>query len=162
MQNVKQGFFKYFLIMVVILVLDQSSKAYLIDYFQSNNNKKYISLMFFLDLTPIWNQGISFGAFKNYQYANMLFIFINLFIMVYFVIKFFKQTLSSPIKISIILVLSGGIGNVLDRIFRGAVFDFIWFNFYKISFPVFNFADMSISFGAIIFFYYLIRFKKIF
>ena len=49
---------------------------------------------------------------------------------------------------SLCLVVSGGLGNLIDRIFRdGNVIDFLQFDFYK-SFPIFNFADCCIVVGA--------------
>ena len=50
--------------------------------------------------------------------------------------------------ISLILVLVGGFGNLIDRIFRGHVIDFININLF--NFPVFNMADIYITVGAII------------
>jgi signal peptidase II len=51
------------------------------------------------------------------------------------------------------LIISGAIGNLVDRIIRGAVFDFIYFNYQEFSFPAFNLADSFISIGAALFIY---------
>lgn len=57
---------------------------------------------------------------------------------------------------SLILVLSGGVGNMIDRIFRdGEVIDFLHFAFFK-SFPVFNIADIAIVIGAGLLMFYFI------
>ena len=57
--------------------------------------------------------------------------------------------------ISFILIMSGAIGNLIDRVFFGYVTDFIYFHF----FPAFNIADMAVSVGAVLLAYCLL-FKK--
>ncbi|MBR2180954.1 MAG: signal peptidase II, partial [Oscillospiraceae bacterium] len=54
------------------------------------------------------------------------------------------------------LILSGGIGNLIDRILRGKVVDM--FDFELINFPVFNVADICVTVGAVLFFIYAIFF----
>ena len=64
-----------------------------------------------------------------------------------------KKNLNYKTTIFISMMIAGGISNVIDRIFRGAVFDFI-----KIGdFPVFNIADSIIVIGWILFVIDLIR-----
>ena len=53
--------------------------------------------------------------------------------------------------LSLLLILSGGIGNLLDRTFRGYVVDFIHLYYENYSFYVFNFADTYITIGVIIY-----------
>jgi signal peptidase II len=50
-------------------------------------------------------------------------------------------------------IIGGAIGNVIDRVFRGAVFDFIYFHYQDYGFPIFNLADSFISLGVIILIY---------
>ncbi len=56
------------------------------------------------------------------------------------------------------LILAGGIGNLIDRVFRGYVVDFIYVRL--INFPVFNFADCCVVVGAIVLFAYLLFFCR--
>ena len=48
-------------------------------------------------------------------------------------------------------IISGAIGNLIDRVSRGAVFDFIFVHYHSFAFPVFNIADSNITIGAVIF-----------
>ena len=57
--------------------------------------------------------------------------------------------------IPLVLVFSGGIGNMIDRVSKGYVVDFIQFDFFK-SFPVFNVADSYVTVGGIMIFVYLL------
>ncbi len=151
-------FSKYLLLIFGIVILDQLTKGFLINYFQQSHSKQLININPVLDLVPVWNHGIGLGLFNSYRYANMIFIFINVIIMLcFFFIFFFNTNSSIYIKLVISFILGGGIGNILDRVFRGAVFDFIWFNYYSFSFPVFNLADASVSFGGIILSVFIVK-----
>lgn len=52
------------------------------------------------------------------------------------------------------LILAGALGNIIDRIFRGAVVDML--DFELINFPVFNVADIAVTIGAVLFFIYIL------
>ena len=53
------------------------------------------------------------------------------------------------------MLVAGTVGNLFDRIFFGYVRDFLMFDFWK-SFPVFNFADVLLCIGVVLFAIYLI------
>lgn len=56
------------------------------------------------------------------------------------------------------LILAGALGNLIDRVFRGAVVDM--FDFELINFPVFNVADIAVTIGAVLFFVYVLFFYE--
>jgi signal peptidase II len=58
------------------------------------------------------------------------------------------------------MIISGALGNMVDRLFRGYVIDF--FDFRLIHFAIFNVADSLISVGAVIFCYYMLFDKELF
>ena len=82
---------------------------------------------------------------------------ITLAVMVMCVIIFIKYGKKSRLMLwALTLVLSGGIGNMIDRVFRGgSVVDFLHFEFFP-SFPVFNIADCAIVLGAVLLALYFI------
>lgn len=124
---------------ICIILLDQITKAILI-------GKNTTVIPNVLNFTYTENTGVAFGIGSN----NLLFIIIVNIIVLGMIIKFIKEReeqVNFSILISLILILSGGIGNLIDRIVRGYVIDFIDVNLF--NFPNFNIADISISIGII-------------
>jgi len=60
-----------------------------------------------------------------------------------------RQVINKYIYTSLILIIAGGIGNIIDRVTRGYVIDYIDVN-KLITYPVFNFADMLIVIGSVL------------
>ncbi len=104
------------------------------------------------------NSGAAFGIFAG---KTWFLITITCIIMVICVCMLVRKTFQSKWMFwSLMLVLSGGIGNLIDRIFRGGnVIDFLEFGF--IDFPVFNVADCAVCVGAfMIVVYFVMDFVK--
>ena len=143
---------RYSLNLLILVLLDQLSKTYLISYLKTKPHF-ILEILPFLDFVYVWNYGISFGLFKQYyQYSNYVLLFLNSFIVIYLI----NMLIKSESKLSIYglnLIIGGAIGNLIDRIIRGAVFDFIYFNHQEFAFPAFNIADSFISIGAVLFIY---------
>ena len=70
----------------------------------------------------------------------------------------YKSEESSINRLSLILIIAGALGNIIDRLPDGVVTDFLFFHIGNASFFIFNFADAFISIGAALFF--LTEFKK--
>ena len=138
-----KNIFKIILIIgFVLIVLDQTSKI-VINNFMENDIK--IIPNDILTITKVENEGIAFGLNKQ-NIGNIALSVIVLAVIFNYIISQ-KDRMKKSIIIFLSFIISGGISNVLDRIFKGAVFDFI-----KIGeFPVFNFADMFIVCGWILF-----------
>ena len=149
----------YFIVILAFIILDQASKSFLIAYLKTKPG--YVLEIFpILDFVYAWNYGISFGLFREYyQYSNTAFLILNSLIVVYLIFLLVK-THSCLSIYGLTLIVSGALGNLIDRVFRGAVFDFIYFNYQEFSFPAFNLADSFITIGAAIFIYdYLFKNK---
>lgn len=123
---------------ILLVIIDQLTKLYIYNAKPSFN---IIGNFFRVQYTQ--NTGTIFGLFEN---SNLIFIFLA--ITLCFIIAFYmkknvpKKSLQEK---GFLLILSGGIGNLLDRIFRGFVVDFISIKWIGI----FNFADMYIVIGVI-------------
>lgn len=103
-------------------------------------------------ITYIHNTGGAWGMLSG---KTWLLVVITALIMIFCGIILIKTWRKNALLFwSLSLVLSGGIGNMIDRIFRnGNVIDFLQFDFYK-SFPIFNIADCAIVIGAVLLFIY--------
>lgn len=129
---------------VVVLAADQFTK-----FFVSNNfemAKSYEFLPGLLDITYIHNDGAAWGMLGGYTW---LLLSISIVVMLAGIALLLKWGLRDKILFwSAVLILSGGVGNMIDRIFRdGNVIDFLHFEFWP-TFPVFNIADCAIVIGA--------------
>jgi len=139
---------KIFVIVIMIfilVVLDQLIKYYIIT---SIYNSSIVVINGFLNLTYVENTGGAFGIGSN---SIVIFILISI-IVIGVLIKLLlskKEELNKSIIASFSLIISGGIGNLIDRFFRGFVIDYIDIS-PIIKYPVFNFADICIVIGIII------------
>lgn len=75
-------------------------------------------------------------------------------ILLIFLIRKYKG-INTPIKVFLVMLISGGVSNLIDRIFRGHVVDYIDINDI-FTYPVFNIADISVVIGAILLMGYII------
>jgi signal peptidase II len=143
----------YYLFLIFLLVgADQTSKTLLISHLKTEPGSLK-EIFPFLDFVYAWNYGISFGLFREYhQYSNYVFLAFNSFIIIYLSYIFYNSN-NIFFQIGLAFIIGGALGNLLDRIFRGAVFDFLYFHYHELSFPAFNLADSFITIGACCFIY---------
>ena len=140
------------IISVLILVfIDQISKYWILSFLKLGES---LNLLPFLDLTLIFNSGIAFGLLDNLgNLGSWLLYLLVTSIIIYFTYLTLKAE-SKRESLIMILILSGGLGNVIDRTIYGYVVDFVHFNFNDYSFYVFNFADSLITIGAILYIWF--------
>lgn len=93
-----------------------------------------------------------------YGQNKQIIIIIANIIIIYLLLKFLIKNynkLIDIVKLFIVMIISGGVSNLMDRIFRGYVVDYIDIN-QIIKYPVFNIADMSIVIGMALLIGYII------
>ena len=135
------------LLVFSIFLIDRLSKIYVIFL----DNKFFGSEIFsskFLNISLIWNEGIAFGllSFNEKIFYNLL----TFIILVIILIIFFMALKSYGFKkYSFLMILGGALGNIYDRIFYGAVPDFIDFHIGNFHWFIFNVADIFITLGVI-------------
>ena len=156
----KTKIFYSFAPILLLAIIDQISKNLLISYFDSQIDIT-IEILPILDFVYAWNYGISFGLFSKYSnYSNIIFLALNSIIVIY-LYKLMLKAKTNLSSFAFMLVIAGAIGNIIDRIIYGAVFDFIYFHYNDLAFPAFNAADSFISIGAGLLIYdYLFRKEK--
>ncbi len=103
-----------------------------------------------LDLTMLWNRGMSYGLFQSEGIGRWILAAIMLAIAVGFFVWLLRAE-GRWLRLALALVIGGAFGNLIDRVRFGAVVDFIDAN--GLYFPwVFNVADAAISVGAVLLF----------
>lgn len=145
---------KWALSALLIIILDQVVK-----YLVVNNLSQMDSVTFIphiLSFIYVKNTGAAFSIFSDR--TEILGIISVLFCIAVILYWRVKKPQSKILKLALMLLFSGAFGNAIDRIIRGFVVDFIETTFVK--FPVFNIADISITFGTAFLMIYLLFFDK--
>ncbi len=139
-------------IMLILLVAaDQLTKFLTLIFLKPISTKVLIKGV--LSLTYVENYGAAFGMLQNSRW-----VFITLTIAIISAILAYRIRSGENGKLfnsASILLISGGMSNLIDRIFRGYVVDMIQFTF--IDYPVFNFADCCVVVGAVLMCIYVLR-----
>lgn len=147
----------YLILIFLYIILDQASKWLVL------NNVPYGSGIFicdYLNIIHVTNTGVAFSMFQG---LNMFFILMTaaiVFAVSAFVFKY-KAELSKLQMHSMMLIAAGGMGNLIDRVFRGAVIDFIdvgYKTFYR--WPTFNIADSCVFIGVGLYIFSMMFNKK--
>ena len=135
---------------LIVLVLDLATKI-AIDMHLSYADRIPVIPGFFY-LTHVRNTGAAFGLFSDAPKVYRLVFFISVsFIAVGIIVSFFRK-LSPGDRLAALalgLILGGAVGNLIDRIFRQEVVDFLHFRLWRgYSWPDFNVADSAIVVGV--------------
>ncbi len=141
-----------YLISIIGLLIDLFSKIYIINNLLVNDSKTVIKDFFYI--TYVQNQGAAWGILSN---KISLLLFITIIFIILFIYYIEKSELKRYEEIAYGLILSGVLGNMLDRIFRGYVVDFLNFYIFGYDYPVFNLADSFIVIGIIIIIVFYIK-----
>ena len=102
----------------------------------------------FLDLTLVWNRGISYGLLEQDTPAGRWLLVAVTAAATVALLFWLLRTKSLLTAASLGLVVGGAIGNGIDRVVYGAVIDFVHFHVGSFSWYVFNLADAAIVAGA--------------
>lgn len=129
----------------LIVLIDQIIKAIAIDIANEGTVEVIRGI---LNFTYIKNSGGAFGIGSD----TSMFLLINI-IVIFLLVRFLvvnKEKVEIKASVALSLILAGGISNLIDRVFRGGVVDFIDIS-PLVNFPKFNFADICIVGGWILF-----------
>ena len=127
---------------------DQIIKVWAINNLKGQPSKEFISFgnTKIMNLTYLENDGAVFGSFGGMRWVLICVTAALMAFCIYYMIKNKKEILT---LVSMTLIISGGMGNIIDRLFRGGrVVDY--FDVQFMNFAVFNFADCCVVVGVII------------
>ena len=130
-------------VIAVILIADLLSKKYVWNFLDQNGVQENVMGLF--NLVKVKNEGAGFGIFQGKTIGLTVITFIVVIAICVYLFFALKET--EWLRISLVFITAGGIGNIVDRIAFGYVRDFIQFSFWD-SFPVFNVADSFVTVGA--------------
>lgn len=145
------------LIASLILMLDQVTKAMMLEIlfdhdvpFQGLRIYKQIELASFLNMTPVWNHGVSFGLFAA-QDDSQRQIMIAVTSLIAGGLLIWMTFADCPVlRTALALIIGGAVGNIMDRVNHGAVVDFFDFHVAGYHWPAFNIADVAITLGVLV------------
>ena len=141
---------------VILILLDQGTKFWALASLKPIHNMTLVEG--FMDLTFVENRGVAFGMFSGQRWFILLLTCIIAVCLVWFYKSMPKKKEYFPLRVSLVLVLAGAVGNIIDRMFRGYVVDFFEFTFFE--WPVFNVADSFITCGCILLLVHLFFFNR--
>lgn len=139
---------------LVIVVIDQIIKYFISVYLQPVGTIEVIDNLF--KLTYVENRGVAFGMFSDMRWIFVALTSVMLIVIILFMFK--KHPEGKLFYISSGLIIGGGIGNLIDRIFYGYVIDYLSLSFFP---PVCNFADYCITAGTIVLIVYILFFSDL-
>ncbi len=140
------------LIMLVIVVLDQVSKWWVLTSLKQIGTIKIIEGVFHLHYLE--NRGAAFGIFQD---QRLFFLVVNTFITCIIIGYLIKHPrINKGLMWALSMIAGGAIGNLIDRALYGYVIDFFDFQIW----PVFNVADSAIVIGQVLLIFFILKSGK--
>lgn len=137
---------------IILVITDQLSKYFIVNKLELDEAIPVIDGVF--EIRYIRNAGAAWGVFQNKQIIFYIITVIALSVCIYSYIKCSKADKYRDIKVLIIMIMAGAIGNFIDRVRLKYVIDFLYFKL--INFPIFNVADCYITIGVFVLLFLLI------
>ena len=132
---------------IILIAVDQVIKHWAVEVLKPVKIMDFIRFGDFevLGLKYTENTGAAFSSFSGARWFLVGFTLIMLVVLFVFVVKYKNKNLF--FLISTVMIMSGGVGNLIDRIRQGYVVDYLDVKFF--NFAVFNFADVCVVLGAV-------------
>ena len=137
---------------ILLLLADQVSKFWILDVLDLPELRSLPVLALGpvgLDLTMVWNRGVTFGLFSGGGTWNHLILAALALVVAGFLLRWLARAETWMVVIALGAVIGGAIGNVIDRVRFGAVVDFIDVHAWGWHWYVFNIADAAIVCGVV-------------
>ena len=135
------------LICIAMIVVDQVTKIIAFHHLKPVGSIEIIQSVF--SLTFVENRGAAFGILQG---ARWFFVIMTVLVVIGLIMYYIKLPREGKVytwlRVSLVMILAGAIGNFIDRFRQGYVIDFFHATF--IDFPVFNIADIYLVCGTIL------------
>lgn len=144
------------LFIILAVAFDQFCKYLAIVFLKDNPSIQLIPGVF--ELQYLENRGAAFGILQNKQIFFIVITCIIMAAILYFYGKIPYDKKYFPMKMCMILLCAGAIGNLIDRAMNNYVVDFLYFSL--IDFPIFNVADCYVVVACFLFAFLIIFYYK--
>ena len=132
----------------LVIVLDQVTKEWALDYFQSMSVRR-IEVTPFFDLVLAFNRGAAFSFLAEHSgWQRWFFAVLALAVSIWLLTLTWQHRFERLLPSAFSLIIGGALGNVIDRFNHGAVVDFLSFHAGSYYWPAFNIADSAITIGV--------------
>ncbi len=139
---------KHLILFIVLVAIDQASKYWVKTDLAENGPIEIIPDVFSLQFHT--NTGAVWGMMSGKTTFLSIFTFIVLAFIIFFYTKIPSSKKHNVLKVIVVCIMAGAVGNLIDRVFLGYVVDFLYFEL--INFPLFNFADMCLTVSSFLLF----------
>ncbi len=136
---------------VVLAAIDQIIKYFIVTDLKPVGTVNVLGDVF--KLTYVENRGVAFGMFSGMQWVFIVLTSLLLAAIIFYMFK--KRPSGKFFYITVALIIGGGVGNLIDRVFLNYVVDYLSLSFFP---PVCNFADYCITVGVVLLAVYLLFF----
>jgi len=156
--NKKKGLclFLDVILFAVLVYIDQITKNMAVANLK--DKPAYILLDGIFELHYLENRGAAFGMLQNQKLLFVVIAVVMLIVIAYMLIKLPREKHFVPLEVLLVLVASGAVGNLIDRVNLNYVVDFFYFKL--INFPIFNVADVYVSVSCVLLAVLLVFFYK--
>lgn len=137
-----------FIAVLILIMIDRLSKVWAVSALKDSEGIELINGILKFYYLPNGNTGAAFGIFEGQLILLIIVTLLIVALLVYFIVKIPFESKFIGLHICCILIIAGGIGNLIDRIVNRYVVDFIYF--YLINFPIFNVADCFVTVSTIV------------
>lgn len=132
---------------LAVLIADQVSKYWVLNFMLGENTA--IAYAPFFNVVRAWNTGVSFSMFNDWGWWGIVSLSVLALTIVGFLLHWLYHESNKVIQVALGFIIGGAVGNVVDRVRLGAVFDFLDFHVGDSHWPAFNLADSFICIGAV-------------
>lgn len=134
------------LIIAIGLILDRITKWWAVNFLKDSQPIQVIKNIFAFDYLE--NQGAGFGILQGKTFFLVILTMVVTIGLIIFLVK--NKPKSKALRISLAMIISGAIGNMIDRIAYKYVIDFILLHYKDVYyFPTFNVADIFVTVGTV-------------
>lgn len=143
-------------VIILIVAADQVSKAYISNTFVNEQKNIIEVIKNFFYISYVTNTGAAWSLFSGNTFILVWctgFLLLTGFVFMFFTDRIF-------LTVSVSMIVGGGLGNFIDRVFKKGVVDFLDFYIFGYDYPVFNIADVCLVCGTILLAIYILFLYK--